>query len=73
MSRSYISVTEDAALIGIVFIVWAALALLYGFVPMFGMPGSALVWGAGAILFLALAAVIVAADRRGRLRREVDR
>jgi len=70
MSRPNFPVTEDALLIGIVSVVWAVLALLYEFVPSFEMPGSALVWGAGAILFSTLAALIIAADWGGRRRRE---
>ena len=58
--------TEDSWLIGLVFVVWAALALAYGLVPAFAMPGAALVWGAGAALFLALAIMIAIAERRSR-------
>ena len=43
--------TEDFILIAIVNLVWAALAALYAFVPMFTMPGSAFVWGSGAVVF----------------------
>ena len=49
---------EDSLLLAIVALVWAALALLYAVVPMLHMPGSALVWGAGAALFLALAGCV---------------
>jgi hypothetical protein len=56
--------SEDFTLIAIVCIVWAALAALYAFVPMFSMPGSAFVWGSGAALFLCLAAAILLTDRR---------
>jgi hypothetical protein len=56
-------VTEDSILIAIVAAVWTALALLYAFVPMLGMPGGALVWGAGAAIFAALAALTAAAER----------
>ncbi len=62
--------TDDVWLIGAVAAVWAALALLYGLVPAFHMPGSVLVWGGGAVLFVGLAFAIAAADlRRGRPRR----
>ncbi|MBI4275453.1 MAG: hypothetical protein HY659_12215 [Rhizobiales bacterium] len=60
--------TEDNVLISIVCIVWAALALLYATVPMFNMPGSALVWGAGAAIFAALAAIIAVVERAGASR-----
>jgi hypothetical protein len=56
--------TEDGALIALVAAVWAALAALYALVPMFDMPGSALVWGSGAALFAALAVAIARAERR---------
>lgn len=49
--------TEDSLLLGLVCLTWAALAALYAFVPMFSMPGSALVWGSGAIVFFGLAVV----------------
>jgi hypothetical protein len=53
---------EDGLLLGLVATVWAVLAAIYGFVPMFDMPGSALVWGAGAILFAVLTALVIRAD-----------
>ncbi|MBL8702603.1 MAG: hypothetical protein JNK67_29750 [Alphaproteobacteria bacterium] len=56
--------STDAWLIGVVGAVWLALAALYAFVPAFHMPGSTLVWGAGAIGFIALAAMIASAERR---------
>ena len=46
--------TEDSVLIAFVCLIWAALAALYAFVPMFSMPGSAVVWGSGAAVFLGL-------------------
>lgn len=60
---------EDAWLLGIVFVVWAALAALYAFVPMFHMPGYAEVWGLGAAVFL----VLMLAVRRARSRAERQR
>lgn len=56
--------TDDVWLIVLVAAIWAALAALYAFVPMFNMPGSALVWGSGALVFLCLAALAVCAERR---------
>jgi hypothetical protein len=58
--------SEDSWLIALVAAVWVALAALYAFVPAFHMPGSAAVWGTGALIFLALAILIALADRRGR-------
>lgn len=57
---------EDAWLIGAVSAIWLVLAGLYAFVPMFNMPGSALVWGSGAAIFLALAVLVAGAERRTR-------
>lgn len=66
--------SEDAWLIVAVGAVWVALAGLYAFEPMFAMPGGALVWGAGAVIFLALSALIARADGRatGSMRRPRD-
>jgi hypothetical protein len=61
--------SEDAVLIAIVFAVWAVLAALYATVPMLHMPAAALLWGVGAVLFMALAALILAADRIARRRK----
>ena len=36
-------------------LVWAILAAVYRFSPALGMPGYVRVWGAGAVMFLALA------------------
>ena len=51
--------TEDSVFIGLVSLIWIALAALYAFVPMFAMPGSAVVWGSGAVVFLGLAVMAV--------------
>ena len=56
--------TEDSLLIGLVSLVWIVLAALYAFVPMFAMPGSAVVWGSGAAVFLALAVIIAVSEQR---------
>lgn len=45
--------------------VWAALAAVYALSPALGMPGYVRVWGAGALLFIALAAILIRAWRRG--------
>jgi hypothetical protein len=55
--------TEDSVFIGLVSLIWIALAALYAFVPMFAMPGSAVVWGSGAAVFLMLALIIAIAER----------
>ncbi len=60
---------EDVTLIGIVFLVWAALAIMYATIPMIYMPASIRVWGAGAVMFLVLAAVIARAEVVGRKKR----
>lgn len=60
---------SDAALFAVVFAVWLALAALYATVPMFAMPGYAVVWGWGSLVFLALAALTALAARRARRRR----
>jgi membrane protein implicated in regulation of membrane protease activity len=52
----------------VVFVVWLALAIVYATVPMFAMPGYAVVWGWGALVFLGLAALVAAASRRSRRR-----
>jgi hypothetical protein len=54
--------TEDSILISVVCLIWAALAALYAFVPMFSMPGSALVWGSGAAVFLGLTIMTAARE-----------
>ncbi len=58
--------SEDRWYLLAIFLVWAALAALYGLVPTFHMPGSTLIWGAGAGLFLLLAGGVVWAERRRR-------
>ena len=62
----------DAVLLGIVFIVWSALALMYATIPMIQTPTSVRVWGLGGLLFLVLAAVIALADARNASRRRGD-
>ncbi|MBF0354143.1 MAG: hypothetical protein HQL43_02790 [Alphaproteobacteria bacterium] len=47
--------SQDVLLLGLISAVWAVLALAYALVPMLNMPGSALIWGSGAGLFLGLA------------------
>ncbi len=55
----------DAVLLGIVFLVWGALALMYATIPMIQMPTSFRVWGLGALLFLVLT-ILTALASRGR-------
>lgn len=45
----------EAILILVVAAVWACLAAVYALSPSLGMPGYVRVWGAGAVVFLALA------------------
>ncbi len=54
---------EDVVLILLVFVVWAALALVYALAPDLGMPGYVRVWGAGALLFLGLARLLAVVRR----------
>lgn len=54
---------ELLLLIGVV-VVWFVLAGVYVLVPGLDMPGYARVWGAGAIVFLVLAAILSVAARR---------
>lgn len=56
---------ELLLLIGVV-VVWSILAVAYALVPSLDMPGYARVWGAGAIVFLGLAATLVVGVRRRR-------
>ena len=53
----------DAVLLGIVFVVWGVLALMYATIPMIQMPTSFRVWGLGAVLFLVLTILTVLAGR----------
>ncbi len=55
----------DAVLLGIVFVVWSALALMYATIPMVQMPSSFRVWGLGALLFFVLT-ILTALAGRGR-------
>ncbi len=60
--------TLDVRLLAAVALVWAALSALYATVPMLAhMPGSALLWGAGAAVFAGVAALTWAAERQRRL------
>lgn len=56
----------DSVLFLVVFAVWIALAVVYATVPMFSMPGYAVVWGWGAVVFLALAVVVAVAAKTRR-------
>ncbi len=55
---------DDVVLLGIVFVVWGALALMYATIPMIQMPSSFRVWGLGALLFLVLTILTALAGRR---------
>ena len=54
---------ELLLLIGVA-VVWFVLAGVYALAPGLGMPGYARVWGAGAAVFLALAATLWAVSKR---------
>jgi multisubunit Na+/H+ antiporter MnhB subunit len=56
---------KDEVLLGIVVVVWAALATVYAVAPGLGMPGYARVWGAGAAVFLTLVLILRKVRRRG--------
>lgn len=57
--------TLDVRLLAAIALVWAILSVLYATVPMLAhMPGSAMLWGAGAAVFAAIAAFTWAARRR---------
>lgn len=57
----------ESVLVLAIAVVWAALAAVYHFSPSLGMPGYVRVWGGGALVFLALAVVLM------RRRRPSDR
>ncbi len=59
----------DVTLIGVVFLVWGVLTIMYATIPMIYMPSSIRVWGAGAVMLLVLAAVIARAEAAGRRKR----
>lgn len=61
---------SDAVMFAVVFAVWFALAVLYATAPMFAMPGYAVVWGWGSMVFLGLAALTALAVRRAKRRRK---
>jgi hypothetical protein len=54
----------DLALVLLVAAVWLLLAAAYALVPMLAMPGAALLWGSGGILFALFAWRIRAAERQ---------
>ena len=57
----------DAVLLGVVFVVWGVLALMYATIPMILMPTGFRVWGLGALLFLVLTILTMLASRgRGK-------
>ena len=51
--------TLESGLILVVALTWAVLAAVYYFSPALGMPGYVRVWGAGALVFLALAIALI--------------
>lgn len=63
---------EDTWLIAIVFVVWAALSIMYYTIPMIYMPTIARVWGLGALLFLVLTVVVAIGESRGWTKHHVN-
>lgn len=57
-------ITLEAGLVLAVAVVWGVLAAIYQFSPSLGMPGYVRVWGAGAVVFLALAAILMRSRKR---------
>ena len=55
----------EAMLVLGIAVVWAALAAVYQLSPSLGMPGYVRVWGAGAVVFLALAVPLLRRRRVG--------
>lgn len=49
----------EAVLVLVVAVVWAVLAAVYQLSPSLGMPGYVRVWGAGAVVFFALAIPLI--------------
>ena len=49
-----------------VVVVWSGLAAVYALAPGLGMPGYVRVWGAGAVVFLGLAVVLLASWKKQR-------
>ncbi len=54
----------DLALVTLVAVVWLLLAAAYALVPMLAMPGAALLWGSGGVVFALLALAVRVAGRR---------
>ena len=61
MSKRYMP--TEAVLVLVIALVWAILAAVYRFSPSLGMPGYVRVWGAGALVFVALAIPLIAFRR----------
>jgi len=59
---------QELLLLLAVAVVWSVLAAVYALAPGLGMPGYARVWGAGALIFLVLAAILRYAAKRTRQR-----
>ena len=55
----------EAVLVLVIALVWAVLAAVYELSPSLGMPGYVWVWGAGALVFVALAIPLLRYGRRG--------
>jgi len=59
------SLPVEACLVLGVALVWAILAAVYALSPSLGMPGYVRVWGAGAVVFLGLALLLLRRRKAG--------
>ncbi len=55
---SKLNMPIEAALVFAIAVVWGVLAAVYQFSPSLGMPGYVRVWGAGALVFVVLGALL---------------
>lgn len=60
------ALSTDSGIVLLVAAIWLTIAIVYRVVPMINMPAGERVWGASAVLFLALMLWIYAAERRAQ-------
>ncbi len=58
------ALSTDTGIVLLVAAIWLSIAIIYRVVPMIDMPAGERVWGASALVFLALMLWIYAAERR---------